>query len=302
MAARDRRAFLHLAGCLPLHEKATVVPWERELVAPQKIADHLFVVRRGGATRLEHVESLASWKPRDIEEIILRAMLISTVPELRRYNIQTTVVIALPRDLPRRLPPEFRRLRGALRTYLDIRYRMTWEIPGRELLDLRRVSVLPLLPLTRHDRAELMVAAERLKREGDEELISQLLVNMAYVYDKKEVKEFEMLFAKETREIAEMTWVGRDLIAKGRKEGNRRGLARGRQEGVQTGIQAGLAEAVRMMAEARFPDIGPMPGLVEVRDQETANRLIVEITKARTREQVRRAVAGLVPARRSKQG
>lgn len=79
----------HVAGCLRLDEQASVVPWERELVATQKIVDHLF-------------------------------------------------------------PPEFTRFRGALRTYLehfrniarqrdhdrrlDVRYRKTWEIPGREIL------------------------------------------------------------------------------------------------------------------------------------------------------------------------
>lgn len=131
MAARDRRAFLHVAGCLSLHEKASVVPWERELVATQKIVDHLFVVKRRGASKyLEYVESLASWKKRDIEEIILRAMTISSVPDLWDYDIQTTIMIALPRDVPEVLPPEFTRFRGALRTYLDVRYRRTWEIPG----------------------------------------------------------------------------------------------------------------------------------------------------------------------------
>lgn len=294
MEARDRRAFLHVAGCLQLDEQASVVPWERELLATQKIVDHLFVVkRRGESKHLEYVESLASWKTRDIEEIILRAMTISSVPDLWDYDIQTTIMIALPRDVPAVLPPEFTRFRGALRTYLDVRYRKTWEIPGREILDMNRSAVLPLMPLTRHSAKELARAADRLKREGDEELISQFLVNMAYVYNGEDVKRYEMLFAKETQEIAELTWVGKNLIAKGRKQGER--IAQRRA------LRA-MERGIRAMITERFPDLADAPELALARlpDEETGSQVMVAVAKARTRQQVRAAIGKLLPAAPSK--
>lgn len=287
MAARDRRAFLHVAGCLRLNEEASVVPWERELVATQKIVDHLFVVKRRGASKyLEYVESLASWKTRDIEEIILRAMSISSVPDLWDYDIHTTIMIALPRDVPKALPPEFRRFRGALRTYLDVRYRKTWEIPGSEILEMNRPSVLPLVALSQHSPAELAEAADRLKRQGDEELISQFLVNMAYVYNEEEVTRFEMLFAKETREIAELTWLGKGLIAKGRKQGERIAQRRALRS---------MQDGIRDMIEARFPGLAETPDLARLPDEAAARELMVAVAKARNRQQVRAAIAKLIP-------
>lgn len=101
-----------------------------------------------------------------------------------------------------------------------------------------------MVPLTLHSAEELAEAADRLKREGDDELVSQFLVNMAYVYNEKDVKRFEMLFAKETREIAELTWLGKDLIAKGRNEGRKQG----ERQALRTS-----ESLIRSLINSRFP-------------------------------------------------
>jgi len=132
MSERDRRAFLALAGCLGIDETATVRQFEREVVPGQKIVDHLYLVRRtsSGSPEVVHVESLARWKPREVNKIIERAMGISLVPKLATLDIHTWIIVMTEKDAPAAFPPVFTRKRGGLRCYLRVHSKLLWKWAG----------------------------------------------------------------------------------------------------------------------------------------------------------------------------
>jgi hypothetical protein len=137
--------------------------------------------RRLDRWRIVLVETLARWRRREIEKIVERAMTISLGARNLRRALSAWILILTP-GAASKLPEKLERVRGVLETKLRVRYRMVWRIPARELLDMERESVLPLVPLSDHTVVELEEAIDRLREHDDEEPISQFLVHARMRY------------------------------------------------------------------------------------------------------------------------
>ena len=290
MSERDRRAFLALAGCLGLDEAATVRQFEREIVPGQKIADHLYRIRRSptGPEQVEHIESVARWKPREVNKILERALSISLVPRLRSLDIHTWIIVMTENDAPAVFPKTFTRMRGALRCYLRIRYKLIRKTWAKWIFQLGRIALLPLVPLCRHTWRDLEKAAELLRQEGDEDLISQFLSNARVRYAEEEIARIEkMLFERETVEILAGTKAGKKLVRDTRKDATRKGI----EKGVDKGRLIGIQDAIRQVLEDRFPALVNAAAIDRIDDYEQARKLFASLLSAKSEREARRALS-----------
>jgi hypothetical protein len=263
-----------------------------------------------------HIETLARWKRREIEKIVERAMTISLSPRNLRRAISTWVLILTPADATADLPEKMERPRGELETKLGVRYRMVWLIPARELLDMSRDAVLPLIPLSDHTMSELEEAVGRLRERHDEELISQFLVHARVRYSEEEVARFAKMLEKQTMELLAEIKEVKDLRRKakregresgrqegleegrkegrkeGRQEGRQEGRKEGRQEGLEEGRLIGIREAIRQALAERYPSVVNEPAIEGIDDYDRAQRIFSAVLRARSAGEAAAALRG----------
>jgi predicted transposase YdaD len=163
-----------------------------------------------------------------------------------------------------------------------------WLIPARELLDMKRESVLPLVPLSDHTMAELEEAIERLREHHDEELISQFLVHARVRYSEEEVARFAKMLEKHTLELLAEIKEVKDLRRKAKKEGRESGRQEGRQEGQLIGIR----QAIRQALAERYPSLANDPAIEAIDDYARAQRIFSAVLRAKSAREAGAAIRG----------
>jgi hypothetical protein len=204
---------------------------------------------------------------------------LTTAPRNLRRALSAWILILTP-GAASKLPEKLERVRGVLETTLRVRYRMVWLIPARELLDMNRASVLPLVPLSDHTVAELEEAVERLREHHDEELVSQFLVHSRVRYSEEEVARFAKMLEKHTIELLAEIKEVKDLRRKAKKEG----LEKGRLIGIREAIRRALAE--------RYPSLANDPAIEAIDDYARAQRIFSAVLRAKSAREAGAAIRG----------
>lgn len=260
-SVQDPRGLLHMAGRLRLDEPAEVVPFEREIVAPQKIADSLFRVRDAdGRVRVEQLEALARWHGREQDAILQRAATVLLLRELDEADYHLTIVLLSPVGAPETLPVALVRGRTCGEVVIRPRYVRMWELEGAEYLALGRLWLLPWVPLMRAGPELVQAAAARINAAGDEGLASQFVTLGSLCYSKDDLRRMIGRIAPMfTTELAMQTPVGQEILHAGIEQGIEQGR---RQEAVR---------ALRLFLRSRYPGLEQLPevdNLVSAADPE----------------------------------
>ncbi|MFN7925101.1 MAG: hypothetical protein U0Q16_33700 [Bryobacteraceae bacterium] len=290
-SGQDPRGLLHMVGRLRLDEPATVNPFEREVVAPQKIADSLFRVRTGAEPeRFEQLEALTRWHGREREAILQRAGTVLLLRELDDAEFHLTVVLLSQENAPAELPTEWTRERAGGRLAIFPRYVRMWELDGEEYVRLGRLWLLPWVPLMRSSRETVRKAAIRIQAAGDESVASQFVTLGSLCYSKDELRDLVGRIAPMfTTELAMKTPFGQEIlnvgIEKGIEQGIEKGIEKGLEQGIEQGIQQGLAQGfetgrrqeivrvLRLFLRSRYPalaELSQVGDIANVADPEAA--------------------------------
>ena len=176
-----------------------------------------------GGERIVLIEFQTRWEP----ELPLR-VLEYTVRFKLKYRLPVLPVVIL-----------FKEHRGAREIYEDelIRFRFRlvklWEMDGGELLEKGDVRLLPLLPLTRCGREEVLEADKRIYNSDLERSIkSDLLTALAIFAGLKSEELMRELFQRRRDIMIESP--AYELI---KREGFEEGMREGMKEGMQRGIE-----------------------------------------------------------------
>jgi len=108
------------------------------------------------------------------------------------------------------------------------------------------------------------------------------------------------VFERQTLEIAKGTWLGKDLIKIGRKEGLAKGEERGLAKGMEKGIEKGEAGAARRVIRLihshiarHYPSLSSHPGIKRIRTMDQAGAILGKLLEG---GMSRAAVAALLDA------
>jgi len=228
-----------------------------------------------GGERIVLIEFQTRWEP----ELPLR-VLEYTVRFKLKYRLPVLPVVIL-----------FKEHRGAREIYEDelIRFRFRlvklWEMDGGELLEKGDVRLLPLLPLTRCGREEVLEADKRIYNSDLERSIkSDLLTALAIFAGLKSEELMRELFQRR-RDIMIESPAYELIKREGFEEGMREGMKEGMQRGIEIGIERGMLEEAREMVlrayRVRFKAVPPdvEEGISRIRSRATlASLLEVAIT------------------------
>jgi len=293
--AKDVIGMLRLTGSIPEGADARVTQLSPEIVVPPKLADRLVMVQCEGRRWLEQVEYLARWHSRERDGILLRSQAVTSIRAWRTMPLRVSIVVhksdGFPKDIPR-----IHHVQGHFYSGITPQFTLLWKIKLEDAVRLKSAAVLTLAPYMDHTWEGLVEAAAVIHQSGDSELVTQFVIHCESVYTKEEIGRIVVVFERQTLEIAKGTWLGKDLIKIGRKEGLAKGEERGFAKGIEKG-EAGAARRVIRLIQSHiarhYPSLSSHPGIKRIRTMDQAEAILGKLLEG---GMSRAAVAALLDA------
>ena len=91
-------------------------------------------------------------------------------------------------------------------------------------------------------------------------------------------------------EALKVSWVYKDGVKVGRRRGLKKGLEKGRKEGATKAKQ----EVLRAALATRFPEMGPVPQIESITQENVLDELLVAVFKAGNVDEVRAALGSVM--------
>jgi hypothetical protein len=278
LADDDPRGLLFLFAGVPLSQEVSIEALPRELTAPALQVDHVYPVRSGEREWIWHIEVQTHYRA-DVPKRILRYDLALAL----RYpgvEIQTTLVLLVERLAPRTVQSEKESDLGGLRLRASYKVIRMWELDPSELLESRRLGLLPWVGLMQATPAQFLKALELVEAAEDPALRARAVLLGGLRYDKKGIEalleKMGQMFI--TEEILRESSVTKDFI-------------RELEEKVFASGQAHEARRmVRRLIAARFPSLGEFQELDRVADTALLEQLMADLISAETPEAAAAAV------------
>jgi predicted transposase YdaD len=275
----EARAVMHLFGALSLDEPAEVTELGREIGLEAVHFDHLYEVRTPTLRCLQHLEFQARYEtdlPRRVSEYEQYTYLRYRLP------VYTSLVMLVQKYAPAIVPDSFHTEAGGLTIHCQYRVIRMWELDPRQIFDLGRPALLPLIPLVGHERSDLKRAARMIADTGNKSLAGAFVTLGTMRYDQNELEGLleKMLLEDIIKpEWVRDTWLVQSFVEQaakearekalidGLEEGRGKGLEEGRVEGLGLGVGQGRAEEARrmlaIMITTRFPSL-TMPAAIQL--------------------------------------
>ena len=261
LAEQDAEALLLLLGELLPGQSAQIEPLPREISVSAKLPDQPYRITAAGRRRIVHIEAQALY-----DWLLLERVLEYVVRLWLKYRLPITsyVLLLTPRGAPKKLRGISRLIAGDLRINVRFRIVRLWRISAKRVLEWRRASLLPFVPLMRGGREELEVGAQRLWEVADErerrELSLHFLLLGGLRYNKEDLLELigreSMIPLEQLKESSFYQYI----------------VEEGLKQGIQQGIQQGESTLLRRQLERRF---GTLPAWA-VQKLESADQATLE--------------------------
>ena len=285
LAEQDPEALLSLLKCINPKHKAQIKVLSREISISAKISDLPYLVITKGKQKIVLIEMQTVYDyaiAERIMEYVIRLWFFYKIPTIEVY-----VLLLTDKGMPRgKLKPWAMKL-GPVSIKVNYQSVLVkaWELDAKEALAMGRPSLLPLVPLLKGDRQELITAAQRLAemedRTSHEEMALHFFMLAGLRYNPREVLEImrgaEMIPIEQLRESSTYQYI----------------LQEGLREGEQKGKLEESRNTLLKLIAKRFPTLDLRSEIEHINDLSILEDLCLKVIDASNADEMKNSVLAL---------